>query len=167
MNMKEVSTGKFYMLRCVIAMAHADGIVTDAELAYISGITNRLHLTDEQQKILDNDLENAQSVESLLPYINDPRYRGQVVDFARIMAYKDGHLHPSEDMLLKKLHANAMDGVDMPSLRKAVQENVQREMVLHDIQIQKNRPIKGKHFVPWFQVFDELLLRLGIDILSE
>jgi len=167
MAFNDVSTGKFYMLRCVIAMAHADGIVTDAERAYISGIINRLNLTADQRKTFDNDLFKAQKIEDLLPHINEPRFRGQVVDFARIMAFKDGHLHPSEKELLDKLHAAAMAGVDMDSLRKTVKETVDKEMLAHDIQVQKNTAYKSNHVIPWFQLFDEWLISQDINLADE
>jgi uncharacterized membrane protein YebE (DUF533 family) len=164
---KEVSTSKFYMLRCVVAMAHADGVVTDAEIAYISSILNRLSLTPEQRKTFNADFKKAQKVEELLPYINEPKFRGQAVDFARIMAFKDGVLHPSEEEMLKKLHAAAMDGIDMDALRKTVKENVAKEMNLHDIEVRKAGAFKDGHAIPYFQVFDEILLNNGIDLLKE
>ena len=60
-----VGTSKFYMLRCIIAMAHADGIVTEEEIAYASALMNRLPLTDEQRSILENDLDEAQDIDDL------------------------------------------------------------------------------------------------------
>lgn len=167
MQSKEVSTGKFYMLRCVIAMAHADGIVTQDEIGYISHIMNRLNLRPEQRQILEFDLKAAQRIEDLFPYINEPRFRGQAVDFARIMAFKDGHLHPSEEELLRRLHAYAMDGIDMDSVRASVREAVSRELQLHDITINEGRPVKSGHVVPWFQLFDEASLALGRDLMDE
>lgn len=160
-----VGTSKFYMLRCIVAMAHADGIVTEEEIAYAHALMNRMPLTDEQRGILENDLEEAQDIDDLLPYINDPNYRSQVVYFARLMAFKDGHLHPSEQELLDRLHANAIEGLDMDAIRAEVREAVQVEIMLHDIEIDGNRPKKGGHFIPWLQWLDELLLWLGIDIL--
>jgi hypothetical protein len=163
-----VSTSKLYMLRCVIAMAHADGIVTDAERAYISGIMNRLPLTEEQRRTLEGDLANPQNVEDMLRYINDPVYRGQVVDFARIMAFKDGHLDPSEEILLKKLNAHALDGVDLEAVKKTVNESVAREMQAYDLKHGADRPVSrgGKFTIPWFQMLDEVLLKAGIDLME-
>lgn len=167
MDNKTVSNSKFYMLRCLIAMAHADGIVTDAEIAYISGIMNRIPLSAEQRSVLENDFETPQDIGNLLRHINDPVYRGQLPYFARILAFKDGHLHPAEKELLDKMHAYAVDGLDMDAIRKEARKAVDAEMLLHDISIQNNRPVKGHHIIPWFQWFDELLLKLGIDLLRD
>jgi uncharacterized membrane protein YebE (DUF533 family) len=167
---EQVSTSKFYMLRCVIAMAHADGIVTEVEKAYIYGIMNHLPLTGEQAKALDDDIKNAKNIEDLLPYINDPVYRGQVVDFARIMAYKDGHLDPAEDVLLKKLNAHALDGLDLEAIKKSVHESVARDMTKYDLKVGSDRPVKGPHvwdIIPWFQMLDEILLNHGIDLMDD
>ena len=115
-----VGTSKFYMLRALIAMAHADGVVCDEERAYMAALMNRLPLNDEQRKTLETDLSEKQNVEDLLRYINEPKYRGQLPYFARLMAYKDGELHPSEDALLVKMHLAATDGLDMDAIRAEV-----------------------------------------------
>lgn len=164
---EQVGTSKFYMIRCLIAMAHADGVVCDAERAYIAALTSRLPLTEEQRRILENDLKHAQNVDDLLRYINEPKYRGQLPYFARLMAYKDGVLYPDEELLLQKMHAYAVDGLDMETIRKEVHTAVNAEMLAHDIEIQNNRPVKGGHAVPWFQWLDEILLHLGIDLMRD
>lgn len=163
----QVSTSKFYMLRCLAAMAHADGVVCNEERAYMSALISRLPLTTEQRKTLEKDLDVAQPIESLLAHINDPKYRGQLPYFARLMAYKDGNLHPNEDALLKKLHAHAVDGLDIEAIRSEAQKAAQAELFIHDITIDQNRPSKGGHFIPWIQWLDELLLFLGIDLMRD
>lgn len=162
-----VGTGKFYMLRCLICMAHADGIVVNEEIAYISALMNRLPLSEEQRATLHGDLDTARRLEDLLPYINEPKYRGQIVYFARLMAYKDGNIHPSEQDMLDKMHAYAMDGLDIEQIRADAQKAVQAELFVHDITIDETRPKKGKHFIPWFQWLDEILLHLGIDLMRD
>ena len=126
---------------------------------------NRLPLSDEQYQIMQNDLDVAQPVSELLPYINDPSYKGQLLYFARLMAYKDGVLHPSEEELIQKFHGYATDNLDVESIRKDVQAAVQQELLIQDIKIPENRPRKGDHFIPWLQWLDEILLSLGIDLL--
>jgi uncharacterized membrane protein YebE (DUF533 family) len=163
----QVSASKFTMLRCLVAMAHADGVVTDEERAYVSALANRMSLTNEQRTTLERDLVHAQDVGDLFRHINDPNYRSQVLYFARLMAFKDGILHPSEQEMLDKLHALATDGLDMSAIRAEVQRVVETKMAQHDIVIDHNRPKKGEHFIPWMQWLDEILLRLGIDLLRD
>ncbi len=157
-----VSTSKFYMLRCLVAMAHADGEVCDEERAYIDGFSSRLPLSDEQNKILHDDLETPQDVGDLFRHINDPRYRGQVCYFARLMAYKDGVLDPSEQELLDRLHLMATDGLDMDAIRADVHAATSMKMAEHDIKIDENRPQGGL-----FGLFDSLLLSNGIDLMKD
>lgn len=161
-----VGTSKFYMLRCIIVMAHSDGIVCDEERAYIAALTNRLPLTSEQREILQGDLDKAQDISLLFAHINEPKYRAQVVYFARIMAYKDGVKSPDEEDLLKKLHSYAIDGLNMEQIKGDVEKAVNAELLVHDISIIENRPSKSGHPIPWLQWLDELLLALGIDLVS-
>lgn len=163
----EVSNSKFTMLRCLVAMAHADGVVTDEERAYVSALSNRMPLTREQRATLERDLVHAQDVGDLFRHINDPNYRSQVLYFARLMAFKDGVLHPSEQEMLDRLHALATDGLDMEQIRADVARVVETKMAQHDIVLDQNRPKKGEHFIPWMQWLDEILLKLGIDLLKD
>ncbi|MCB1782470.1 MAG: TerB family tellurite resistance protein [Alphaproteobacteria bacterium] len=162
-----VGTSRFYMLRCLVAMAHADGIVTDEERAYFSALTMRLPLSDAQRATLDDDLDTAQDVADLLPHINEPQWRSQLIYFARLMAYKDGVLDPSEQDLLDKMHSYVMDRVDMAAIREDVAKVVHEKMALHDISVDEHRPMKGKHFLPWFQLLDQMLLSIGIDLMKD
>lgn len=162
-----VPNSKFYMLRCVVAMAHADGIVTDDERAYISAITNRIPLTDEQRSRLERDLDEQQDIFELFRHINDPRFRSQVLYFARIMAHKDGVLSPEEDDLLEKIHAITVEGLDIETIRAEARKVTATEMLVHDIKMQDNRPQKHGHFIPYFQWLDEILLYFGIDLMRD
>jgi len=161
-NNDPVVTSRFYMLRCLIAMAHADGIVCDEERGYITAIMNRINLTDEQRATMESDLDNAQKIEDLIKYINDPSYISQLTYFARLMAYKDGNIHPNEEALLEKLHSYATDGLDMDTIKTQVSEAVNFKMNVHDLKIHANRPHGG-----WFGALDKILLSVGIDLMKE
>ncbi len=162
----KVSIGKFYMLRCLIVMAHVDGKICEDERAYMSALMNRLYLKDEQRNILEDDFKNQQDIGDLFRHINDPRYRGQVVYFARLMAHKDGILAPSEQDLLDHLHAMATNGLDIESIRADAQKATAAELLIHDIEINENRPTKHGHFIPYLQWLDEILLSIGIDFMD-
>lgn len=167
MNQEPISNSKYYMLRCIIAMAHADGVVDASERAYAMALINRQVLTAEQRSTLIKDLHNENEIGDLMRHINDPLYRSQVLYFARLMAYKDGHLHPSEEEMLNKIYFLITDGIDMEALKDEVREAVQAQMQLHDIEMQNLRPTKGTHIIPWFEVFDESLLYMGVDLMDE
>lgn len=162
----QVSTSKFYMFRCLAAIAHADGIVCDEERAYLMALITHNPFSDEQKATLLNDLDQAQKIENLLPYINDPVYRGQIAYFARIMAFKDGNLDPSEEDILNKLEAYSIEGVDLDALQGDIKKAVDAKLFEYDIKVENSRPKKGDHFVSWFYLLDQLLMRLGIDLMK-
>ena len=159
-----VSTGKFYMFRCLIVMAHADGVFSDIERGYMYSFMNhqRVLLSDEQYKTLEDDMDNPKAIEDLLPYINEPQYRSQLLYFARLMAFKDGVKTPDEDALLQKLHASTTDGIDLDTIRAEAKDAAQREINESDIYIDSIRPQGG-----WFGALDKLMLAMGVDLMRD
>ena len=158
----DVGTSQFYMFRCVIAMAHADHIVTDEEKAYIMGFLKKLPFSAEQQSTLMADLEAQQDVGALLSHINEPKYRGQLVYFVRLLAYKDGNLHPKEEELLNYFKLATTDNLDMEGIRGSVNEEIARELILQEIKTDSARPEKG-----FSGLLDRFMLFCGIDMMDE
>jgi uncharacterized membrane protein YebE (DUF533 family) len=160
-----VSTSTFYMWRCIIAIAHADGTVQPEERAYIEKIIANMDrvygLTDAQKKTFEEDFKTPQSIPELITHINDPQVRAQLIYFGGLLAHADGHVAPEEDIILKKLHADQMAGLDMEQIRKQVKEHVDDEMFHHDLQQSMLRPQKGL-----FRLLDAFMLRFGIDLLD-
>lgn len=167
-NKEPIPHGLFYMWRCVIAIAHIDGEVSKEEEEYIrftiSKLQEQFDMSDEQVKILENDINESQSITDLFKHINEPSYRANVLHFCRILAYKDGILSPSEEEILKKLHIEVMDNIDFQRVRAEVQENVAHEIALHDIAVNVT---KTSGLGPVFRWMYSLLLFLGIDIGEE
>ena len=157
-----VGNSQFYMVRCVIAMAHADGAVCDAEREHVENMIKRMPFNNEQKTVLRKDLEEQQNVSSLLAHINDPKYRGQVVYFARLLAHKDGELHPNEEALLKRMHLTVTDGLDMDAIRGDVRTYVAGDMAKHQTDIDAQRPDSGL-----FGLFDRFMVWCGIDLMDE
>ena len=100
-NRPVVSTDQLYMLRCLIAMAHADGVLDRFEEGYILDFIDNLNLSKTQEEQLHSDLITPAPISELLPHISNAKYRGQLTYFARLIAYIDGNLHPDEEKLLK------------------------------------------------------------------
>lgn len=164
---KPIGHNLFTMWRCVIAMAHADGVMHPEESSYLSHVFSKLHLTDEQKRIFAADIKAPQDLMGLFAEINEPVYRAMVYDFARLMAYKDGILSPSEEALLQRLRAELLPEGRLEEIRSEVRESVAMEMQVHDINIDRHRPIfdpsRPTSILSW--LIDELFLRLGIDLL--
>lgn len=157
-----VGTSKFYMIRAVIAMAHADGVVCGDEREHVEKLIKRMPFDEEQKTTLRSDLDEKQNVSYLLANINDPKYRGQVVYFARLLAHKDGELHPNEEKLLERMRLTVTDGLDMDAIREDVRGYVGGTMVEHEANIDSNRPDSGL-----FGLFDRFILWCGIDLMDE
>ncbi|MEZ0260719.1 MAG: TerB family tellurite resistance protein [Alphaproteobacteria bacterium] len=159
-----ISTSIFYMWRCVIALAHADGHMHEAEHAYLTRIIGNMDrafgMTAEQRATFAADLVTPQKMSALLPFINDPACRGQLVYFAWLLAYADGNLDPREDVILKKLRADQLASLDMEQIRKDVAAAVASEMFQHDLKISALRPQTGLS-----GMLDDILLRAGVDLM--
>ena len=168
MTEKQVSHSRYTMFRCMLAIAHADGILDEAEIGYFEGFMNRVPFSDDQRDQLEKDMVEAQDVFNLFREINDPQYRSQVLYFCRLMAYRDGVLDPSEEAILKKLHVQTSDGLDMEQIKEQVHEAVTKEMLLRDIEISAERDALYKsHVIPWFWIMDRVLLSMNIDLLDQ
>jgi uncharacterized membrane protein YebE (DUF533 family) len=161
-----ISHSMFYMWRCVIVVAHADGHVQQEELDYLRRIFGNMDraygLSNAQKQLLEDDLVNPKRMGELLPQINDPYYRSQLIYFAGLLAHADGHLHPDEDAILRKLRADQLASLDMEQIRKDVRQAVDDEMFEHEMEINALRP---QGFITG--ALDALLLFMGIDLLGE
>lgn len=136
MSDQALNHSQFYMWRTVIAMAHADGYVCSDERSYFETIFNNLKnatsISDEQLATLESDLTNKQDPADMFAHIEEPQFRGQAVDFARVLAYKDGNACPDEQAILAKLHGKAMDKVDpnavnIDSIRQSLEQRSKLE----------------------------------------
>lgn len=157
----DVSNSQLHMFRCVIAMAHADGIITPQEHDYLTAFIEKLPFNADQKQILLSDLETKQDAAELVSHIDTPKHRGQVVYFARLLAYKDGHLHPKEDDFLKYLHLSVSTDADIEGIRASIKAESERELVLNDIKTDSARPENGLS-----GLLDRFLLFCGIDVMD-
>lgn len=164
---KDFSNSQFYMLRCLIAMAHADGIVCRKERAYLKSLMEKQAISDEQLEIIEEDIKSPQHIGELLAHVNEPQFRAQIIHFARIMAYKDGVFDENENSLLEKLRFYTTQGIDVDGIKGQVAEALKSDILSHDIKIENNRPQKGGHIIPWFQLLDDTCNLFGTDLLSE
>lgn len=161
-----ISHSMFYMWRCVIVVAHADGSIGQPEIEYLRRIFGNMDraygLSDEQKRLLEDDIANPKRMGELLPQINDPYYRSQLIYFAGLLAHVDGHLHPNEEAILKKLRSDQLASLDMEQIRKDVHIAVEDEMFAHEMKMNDLRP---KSFLA--RSLDALLLHMGIDLMAD
>ena len=161
------SISKLYMWRCIVTMAHADGLIHETERSHLINIFDKMRtkagLSQDNYILLISDLSNPQDALEMLKHVNEPKYRAQVVYFARLLAYKDGHLHPTEQELLEKLHASVTDGLNIDEIRREVQKNIAHELTLQEIATDSKRPDDG---IGLYKLIDALCLHFGIDLMD-
>ena len=157
---------KFAMWRCIIGMAHADGILHEDEQAYLTkmfdNMRDRAGMPADMHDTLVDDLHNPKDVEPFMGQIVDPAFRSQLVYFARLLAYKDGEKHPDEAQLLKIMKAEMSGGVDMDAIRAEVRANVASEVTLHELKRDSLGPGKSGLFA----LIHELALKFNIDLMD-
>lgn len=157
---------KFAMWRCIIGMAHADGILHEDEQTYLTTIfdnmRDRAGMPADMHDILVEDLHNPKDPSQFMGKIVDPAFRSQLVYFARLLAYKDGEKHPDEAQLLHMMKAEMSGGVDMEALRAEVRANVASEVTLHELQMDSQGPDKSGLFA----LIHELALKFNIDLMD-
>ena len=129
----EIPKSKFIMFRCLVSMAHADGILCDREKEYMRTLLDGHRLSLVQKQTIEDDFVSPAHMHLLVKMIDEPVYRSQVVYFAHVMAHKDGVLHPNEEFMLGKLRDYMLDQADLQSLRPHVRDVLARTMDRHDI----------------------------------
>ena len=118
-------------------------------------------LTADQRKTFSDDIKKPQKISDLLPYINDPACRAQLIYFGGLLAHADGLVDPNEDAILKKLRADQLSSLDMEKIRGHVRDEIEGEMLHQDLRESELHPQNG-----FTAVLDALLLRLGIDVMD-
>ncbi len=133
---KDFSRSKLYMWRTVISIAHADGKVCDEERHYLENIfelmQQRTGLTFRQHNILMNDLDFEQDALDMLAEVDDPKYRGQILHFAQLLAAKDGVICEKEQKLIDHLHAEISRDMEIDTVCKTERERLNSILAQED-----------------------------------
>jgi tellurite resistance protein len=168
-NSQQINESLFYMWRCVIAMAHADGEVQKEEKEYLDKVIANLDrvfkLTASQKKIFEDDLKTARKVAELLPHVTRPEDRASLIYFGNILVWADGTLSAEEEEIMKKLQADQMKKVDVDKLRTEIEMDLKLNRHKRDDEMKHIHAEEQKKH-PVFAALDRLMLRFGIDILD-
>ena len=107
-----VTDSQFYMWRAIFALAHADDVVTDEELRFMSEAMEDVPFSDEQKAVLKNDATEEQSVEAMFKKISAPVDQAEFFQFASQLAHIDGDFGEEEQEIMlrvKRLHLANVD----------------------------------------------------------
>jgi len=101
-----INESRFYMWRAVVAMIHADGVVTPHELSFIKDYMSDLNLTPNQTLLLEMDIAKPQLVHDMFSEISELQDRKDFFALARALAWCDGDFDAQEEHILNHLEKN-------------------------------------------------------------
>ena len=129
---KSLSESRFYMWRTVVAMIHADGVVTPHELAFVHDYMKDLELSEEQQKTIHQDIEQPQPIHEMFGEIEELQDRKEFFALARALCWCDGDFDAQEKSILEYLEQSH----NMAEYHKLMHDS--REMV-NEIELCENQ----------------------------
>jgi uncharacterized tellurite resistance protein B-like protein len=164
-SLRPTSPSLIALWRCIIAVAHADGIIHEKEQAHFdrvfSSMTRAYDVSAAQLKTFADDLKTPQAIDGLLPGITDLEMRCLLANFAHAVAHVDGELHPEEKEILAKIDATVPSSPEAQKIRDAIQGDIARQMAQHAGDMQDE---DGARACTLTYAIDALLERLGIAI---
>ncbi|HPF77947.1 MAG TPA: hypothetical protein PLF01_01525 [Alphaproteobacteria bacterium] len=104
-----ITESRFYMWRAVVAMVHADGVVTPHELAFVNDYLADIDLSAEQIEMVGHDLQTPQDVYEMFARITDRQDKKDFFALARALSWCDGDYDGQEKIIiehLEKVHMN-------------------------------------------------------------
>ena len=120
-----VSASRFYMWRAIVAMIHADGVVTPHEVNFIQEYTKDVPLSDPQKSILARDIAEPQDIYTMFSQIAHPQDKQDFFALARILCWSDGDFQQQERaimQMLEKIHSDTESQKFLKGSREDVQE---------------------------------------------
>lgn len=134
-NNRTLDESLFAMWRCVVAVAHADGILHEKEKTHFEKLFGVLgsafNMTPAQITQLAQDLTQPQDIAALLPAVTDAEQRCLLVNFAHVVAHVDGELHPEEEKLLVLLNKSVPETAETGRIRDEIRRDIVRQMAQH------------------------------------
>lgn len=122
---QELPQSRFTMWRAVIAMVHADGVVTPHELSFINDNIKGLSLSEAQLNMIAEDLQIPQDTYDMYAQITKDEDKRDFFVFARALSWSDGDFDCQEKAILNNLEKIQSNEETMSLLgrsREVVQE---------------------------------------------
>ena len=113
---KTITDSQFYMWRTLFAVAHADNVLDDGEIEYMAKVLEEIDFSDEQTKILKDDIANPKDVEEMFDGVDDVQDRMHFFDIARELVWADGDFCEEEQSAIIRLARKHFQITDIDSL---------------------------------------------------
>ena len=143
MPQNKLSNSRFQMWRCLIALVHADHVVTQEERDFFLKRFDKINFSDEQKNILKHELENPVNIDSIFEGITDKEDRATLIYFARLLFWSDGEFVAQEDKILKHLHSKVIDKIDLQKTMNDVNEATNDIMAKYDNETKEEHKKSG------------------------
>lgn len=127
-----LSTSRFYMWRAIIAMVHADGIVTPQEIDFVQSHTKHVPMSESQQQVLLGDLREPRDVFTMFSQVTHAQDKRDFFALARALSWSDGDYDAQEAHILNVLEKMHMDDENKKLLKES--RDVMQEVELGDDQ---------------------------------
>lgn len=101
----------FKLWRAVFSLVHVDGDVSEEEESYIHGMMDVFHFTEDQRKVVREDLKNPGDAVALFKAIGSVRHRKQFFILARTIVWCDGIFHDDERAAINAVKESLRDSI--------------------------------------------------------
>lgn len=118
-NVKAMGASRFAMWRAVIAMVHADGIVTPHEVSFVNEQIKDLEFSDNQLKQMSDDFKTPQDVYTMFAQVNDKQDKRDFFMLARALSWCDGDLAEQEAHIIAVLESQELANEDRTLLKES------------------------------------------------
>ncbi len=98
-----ISDSHFHMWRAIVAMMHADGVVTPQELSFINDYIGDVQFSSEQSELIAQDISTPQLVHDMFSRISDEDDRKNFFALARALSWCDGNFDEQEKTIIEHL----------------------------------------------------------------
>lgn len=129
-----MTPSKLAMWRCAIALVLIDSNISNSELDFIHNYSAAFDFSDEQEKILDDDIRNPVDFYSLYPLVTERADRTHLINFALALFYADGDYSKQEQDFYDNFHNSLMKEIDV----KKVLANAKSQTVVNSLQLDKD-----------------------------
>ena len=100
---KVMDDSLFAMWRAVVAMVHADGIVTPHEVSFVNEQIRDLHFSENQLAQLSEDFKEPQDITEMFSNIKSPQDKKAFFMLARALSWCDGDLAEQDEHIIEVL----------------------------------------------------------------
>lgn len=114
--MPKITESQFYMWRTLFAISHADDIVTEEEVRFMTEAMEDVPFTEEQKDILQDDISNPKDIVEMFEKISSDRDQAEFFKFARVLVWIDGDYGEEEQEIMLKLKRLHIQNVNVDDL---------------------------------------------------